>query len=86
MASEYRQNSPFPASIFLRLPLFPGEDNFTLLQNGSLLYFDEMLLLSQEKFCVETIEDIQETVPLICAASTQIPEVVYYIYSSGKSQ
>lgn len=68
---------------FIRIALYSGEDHFMYLQNGSLLYVDERILLSQDQYCVETIEDMEDTVPFICLRPKGTPEVMYYIYASG---
>lgn len=71
---------------FLRVPLVPGQDKFVFLQNGSLVYYDEMTLLTQKQFCVEAVDDEGDvmTVPLICVPkSAEMPAVLYYIYSAG---
>lgn len=72
-------------TFYFRIALYPDEDQFLYLQNGSLLYIDERILLSQDQYCVETLEEIEAAVPFICLRPRGTPEVIYYIYASGKS-
>lgn len=70
--------------VYFRVPLYPDMDNFLYLQNGSLLYEDEKILLAQDQYCVETIEEMQTSLPFICLRPKGTTEVMYYIYASGK--
>lgn len=71
--------------VCFRIALYPDTDEYLFLQNGSLLYLDERILLSQDQYCMETIEEMQETVPFICLKPRGYPEIIYYIYASGKT-
>lgn len=69
-----------------RIPLYEDMDTFLYLQNGSLLYIDGKMLLAQDQFCVEVIKDQETTVPFICLPPRGYPEILYYVYATGKKR
>ncbi|KAF2898125.1 hypothetical protein ILUMI_08049 [Ignelater luminosus] len=74
-------------------PLIPNDDQFALLRNGSLMVLDTHKLLTQDEYCMETIDFGDEsgsdwlTTAIICFGSGEVPtsSTLFIIYAVGIS-
>lgn len=74
-----------------RYPLIPDDDKFALLRNGSLMVMNTQQMLSQDEYCVETVDFGDETgsdwltTAIICFGSGEVPtsNTLFIIYAVG---
>lgn len=77
--------------IAFRYPLLPDEDTFVLLENGTLIVLNTGQVLSEDNYCMETVNFGDEkneewvTTAILCFTSGEAPlsSAIFIIYAVG---